>query len=165
MEKAEVQWTSYLCLCQSAALCCHGRRGREAAYEAWTQKLECDSAAGWWLHFHSLSHFCGHLWKEAVVADTIKVKRCSGCTTASVKAIMAAVGTSRNSRRMSLLCSQCGGTGLEVTPQLEQHSQSSLTCFSCRYFWINFGFMWTVQLFFFNSQLKFVLLPGVSSAE
>lgn len=56
-----------------------------------------------------------------------------------------------------LLCSQDGGSGLEVTPQLEQYSQSGLTCFSCRYFWINFGFMWIIQLFFFDTQLKFVL--------
>lgn len=48
-----------------------------------------------------------------------------------------------------LLCSQHGGTGLEVTPQLQQHSQSRLACFSCRYFWINFGLMWAIQLFFF----------------
>lgn len=77
-----------------------------------------------------------------------------GCTN-TAEAIVAALGV--NSRRMSLLCSQYGGNALEATPQLEQHSQSSLACFSCRYFWINFGFMWIIQLLFFLSHLKFVL--------
>lgn len=56
-----------------------------------------------------------------------------------------------------LLCSQDGGSGLEVTRQLEQHSQSSLACFSSTYLWINFGFIWIIHLCFFDSQLKFVL--------
>lgn len=74
-----------------------------------------------------------------------------GVQRASGKAFMAAGGTRMSSRRISLLCSRCGGTGLE------QHSQSSLACISSRYLIINFGFMWLIQLSFFDSQLKFVL--------